>query len=79
MSTYNGAEYLRGGGRSGQWAWLGALREVAESGFVGHEVHGFAIFFPVGGFGQINLLKLKGIFWLKGEEHKGFHCKLSLV
>ena len=46
----------------------GRVGQIAETGLVGHEGHRGAILLPMCRLGQIDLLKLHGIFWLGRRE-----------
>ena len=46
----------------------GGVGEVPQSGFVRHHGLRRAVLLPVGGFGEVDLLKLEGVVRLEGHE-----------
>ncbi len=52
-----------------QMPTLADVREVPESGLVGHEGHGSSVFLPVRGLGQVDLLKLQRVLGLQHQRY----------
>lgn len=75
-NTQNQTHAIRGGTGTGHED----LREVSQSGFIGHHGGRSSVSLPVGGFGQVDLLKLQQITGLKQlDMSQSITCRWHLV